>query len=88
MGQQWPAIWTEALEAAVLGGAACWPKFSWRRRPLALLEIHQVGNPQTGRQLYQRSSHTVMKVVGITSDSQPGNKVKGLGIPRESDIED
>ena len=29
-----------------------------------------------------------MKVVGITSDSQPGNKVKGLGIPRESDIED
>ena len=61
MGQQWPVSGTGALAAAVLGDIACWHKSSWRRSPLAVLQSHQADDPQTGEQLYERSSHTVAK---------------------------
>ena len=41
---------------------------SWRRLPLAPLWSHQTGEPQTGEQLYQRSSGTVVKMLGPTPD--------------------
>ena len=60
MGQKWPVSGAGALAAAVLGGIACWHKYSWSS-PLALLQSHWADDPKTGEQLYQRSSHTVAK---------------------------
>ena len=50
------------------GSCSTWPKFSWRRSSLAPLYNHQVGDPQTGEQLYQTSSCTVVKLLGPTMD--------------------
>ena len=44
------------------------PKSSWRRSPFVPPQSHQMGDPQTGQQLYQRSSHTVAKVLGPKTD--------------------
>ena len=37
-----------------------------------------MGNPQTREQLYQRSSHTAVKVLGLLQTSQSGDLTKGL----------
>ena len=60
-----------------------WHKSSWRRSPVAPPQSHRADNPQTGEQLYQRSSHTVTKVLGPTKISQPGDLAKGRRTPRE-----
>ena len=46
-----------------------------------------MGNPQTEEKLYQRSSHTVEKVLGSTKDFPTWDPAKGLRIRRESDFE-
>ena len=50
-----------------LGRCSIWHEFSWRRLLLALPKSC-LADPQTGEQLYQRSSHTVAKVLGPTTD--------------------
>ena len=66
-------------------------KFSWSRLPLAPLKSCWADNPQSGEQLYQRSSHIFAKVLGPTTDfptwgssrdwEPPGNlTLKGSGI--------
>ena len=60
---------------------------SWRRSPLALPGSCRVGDPQTRGQLYQRSSHTVVKVLGPQQISQLGDPAKELRTPREFDFE-
>ena len=47
-----------------------WLKSSWRKSPLAPLESHPVGNPETREQLYLRSSWTVAKLLGPATDFQ------------------
>ena len=79
-------MWTGALAAADLGSAACGiNKSSWRRSPLALPYSCPANDPQTGGQLYQRSSHTFAK--DPHKISQPGGLEKGLRSPREFDFE-
>ena len=48
---------------------------------------HQGGNPETGEQLYQRGSPTCGGSEPHIRLSSLGNLTKGLGIPRESDLE-
>ena len=57
------------------------------RLPLAPPQSRLVGNPQTGEKLYQRSSHTVEKVLGFTKDFPTWDPAKRLRIRRESDFE-
>ena len=59
-----------------------WYKSSWRRSPLAPLQSCWMGDPQTGEQLYQRSSHAVVKVQGPTTDFQTWGSGKGTGNPQ------
>ena len=59
-----------------------WYKSSWRRLPLAPQYSHQAGDPQTGEQLYQRSSHTVAKVLGPTTDFSTWGSSKGTVSPQ------
>ena len=58
---------------------------SWRRSPLALPGSCRVGDPQTREQLYQRSSHTIAKVLGPTTDFPTLGLAKGLRILRKTD---
>ena len=46
------------------GRSSVWPKTSWRKLPLAPPQSCWADGPQTGKQLYQRSSCTVVKVLG------------------------
>ena len=55
---------------------------SWRRSPLALPESCRVGDPQTREQLYQRSSCTVAKVLGPTTDFPTWGPGKGPENPQ------
>ena len=50
------------------GSCSMWHKPSWRKLPLAPPQSHQADDPQTAEQLYQRSSPTVKKVLGPTTD--------------------
>ena len=63
-----------------------WHKHSWRRSPLTLQQSHRADNPQTAEQLHQRNSHSVKKVLGSTTDFQPGDLEKLLRNPREYDF--
>ena len=54
-----------------------WHKSSWRRSPLSPPDSHQANDPQTGEQLYQRSSCTIAKVLGPTTDSLNSRSGKG-----------
>ena len=55
-----------------------WRKSSWRRSTLAPLWSFWVGNPQTGEKLCQRSSCTVVKVLGPTVDFPTFSSVQSL----------
>ena len=63
--------------------------------PQIKFQTHQVSDPQTGeQQQYQRSSPTVVTVLNLMpgfpawgSNKGSGDPTKGLGIPRESDLE-
>ena len=80
-GQQWPALGTERwLQQA--GGRGIWPKSSWRRSPLAPPQSHHVEDAQNGEQLYQRTSHTVAKVLGPTTDFPTWGSGKGTENPQ------
>ena len=46
------------------GRSSAWPNSSWRKLPLAPPQSCWADDPQTGKQLYQRSSCTVVKVLG------------------------
>lgn len=60
-----PGRWT--LECVLLTHSL-WHKSSWKRLPLAPPQSCQAGDPQTGEQLYQRRSCTVLKVLGTTTN--------------------
>ena len=76
-------MWTGALAAADLGSTACGiNKSSWRRSPLALPYSCPAHDPQTGEQLYQRSSHTIGKVLRPTTDSPAWGSGKGTENPQ------
>ena len=81
-GQQWPATGTGALATPVLTSSVCWHKSFLRRSSLVPLQNHLVGNPQTGEQLYQRSSLTVVKVLGPTADYPTWGSSKGTENPQ------
>ena len=76
------------------GGSGCsrpgrrgmWHRFFWRRLPLAPVSLW-AEDPQTKVQLYERSSRTVAKVLGLTADFPTWGLVKGLRKPREFDFE-
>lgn len=55
-----------------VGGGCHWP-----------LQNSQVSDPSTGEQLYNKSSHTVAKFLGSTTDLPNWGSAKGLGIPRD-----
>ena len=55
-------------ESNIPGKHGMWPKLSRKRSPLAPLQNCGADNPQTVKQLYQRSSCTVVKVLGTTTD--------------------
>ena len=63
-----------------------WHKCSWKRYPLDLPESCWVGDPQTGQQLYQRSSHMVVKVLGLTRLPKL-DAAKRVGISMGSELE-
>ena len=79
VGQQWPATGTGVLAAAVLGGTTCGihPLGGGHHEP------YQVGDPQTGGQLYQRSSHTIAKILGSTIDFPTWGSGNGTENPQE-----
>ena len=81
-GQQWPATETGALAEADLGGTPCDVKSSWRRSPLAPPQSHQADDSQTGKHLYQRISHIVIKVLGPTADFPTWGSHKGTENPQ------
>ena len=68
------------------GRRSTWHKFSWRRLPLAP-PYSCLAGPQTEEQLYQRSSHTVEKVLGPTPDFPTWGPGKRTESPREFDFE-
>ena len=55
-----------------------WHKSSWRRPPLAPPQSHWEDHPKTGEQSYQRTSCTVIKVLGPTKDSPTWGSGKGM----------
>ena len=59
-----------------------WHKSSWRRLALAPPKSCQADNPQTGEQLYQRSSCAVAKVLEPTTDSPTCRSHKGTENPQ------
>ena len=65
--------------AAVLEDMVCGMS-SWRRLPL--LQSCWADTPQTGEQLYQRSSQTVAKVLGPTTDFPTWGSGKGAENPQ------
>jgi len=71
IAQQQPAMGTGALVAADLGDSVWAPTQS-----------HQADNLQTGEQLYQRSSCTVAKVLGPTTDFPTWGSGKGTENPQ------
>ena len=66
MGQQWSASGAGALGAATW--VTRWHKPSWRRSPLTSPQGCRADDPQTAEQLCQRNSHTVKKVLRLTTD--------------------
>ena len=64
-----------------------WHKSSRRKLALAPSQSSQADDPQIGEQLYQRSSHTVAKLLGPTQISEPGGLAEGLRTRREFDFE-
>ena len=60
---------------------------SGRHGMWAPTQSHQEDNLYTVDQLYQRSSHTVVKVLRPQQIFQPGDLAKGLRNPREFDFE-
>ena len=58
---------------------------SWRRSPLAPL-TRQADDPQTEEQLYQRGSHTAVKVQVPQQIYQPRDMAKGLRTLGEFDF--
>ena len=68
------------------GRHGVWNKSSCGRSPLVPPYSNWADDSQTEEQLYQRSSHTVAKVLGTTTTSQPEDLAKGLRIPREFDF--
>ena len=81
---------TSAVACHVDRGSCCsspgrlslWYKSSWRRLQLAPQQSHQAGDPQTGEQLQQRSSHTVAKILGSTTDFSTWGSSKGTENPQ------
>ena len=63
-----------------------WHKSCWRRLPLAPPQNSQVSDPSTGEQLYNKSSHTVAKFLGSTTDLPNWGSGKGTGNPQRSDF--
>ena len=64
------------------GRLSLWYKSSWRRLQLAPQQSHQAGDPQTGEQLQQRSSHTVAKILRPTTDFSTWGSSKGTENPQ------
>ena len=56
-----------------------WHKSSWRKSPLTSC---QADNPQTVKQLYQRGSHTIAKVVSPKTDFPTWGSGKGTENPQ------
>ena len=54
-----------------------WHKPSWRKLPLDPSQRHWADNPWTAEQLYQRNSHTIKKVPGLTIDFPTWGSGKG-----------
>ena len=94
-------VWVSPVEARVSSGLmqeqglwlqqtcprSMWHKPSWRRSPLAPSYSHWADNPQTAKQLYQRNSHTVKKVLGHTTDFPTGDLAKRLRTLSEFELE-
>ena len=89
----WTCLWVceyllqrHGSAMACLGdrGSGCsrWHKSSWRRLALAPPKSCQADNPQTGEQLYQRSSCAVAKVLEPTTDSPTCGSRKGTENPQ------
>ena len=91
----WPLVplpflnpaWTCGSSQFTYCWSLVWHKSCWRRLPLAPFSCW-ADNPQTGEQLYQRSSHTVVKVLGPTTDFPTWGSGKKTENPREFDFED
>ena len=49
-------------------------------------ESHQADNPQTAEKLYQRNSHTVKKILGLTTDFPTWGSGKGTENSQEFDF--
>ena len=64
------------------GTSSLWYKPSWRRSPLAPPYSPWADDSQTAEQLYQRSSCTVKKVLGFTTDFPPWGSGKGTENPQ------
>ena len=64
------------------GTSSLWHKPSWRRSPLAPPYSPWADDPQTAEQLYQRSSCTVKKVLGFTTDFPPWGSGEGTENPQ------
>ena len=75
MGQQWPAQ-----------GQGLLLQQTWKALHVSLTWSHQADNPQAGEQFYQRNSHTVMEVLGPTTDFPTWDLAKELRPLREFDF--
>ena len=71
MGQQWPAQ-----------GQGLLLQQTWKALHVSLTWSHQADNPQAGEQFYQRNSHTVMEVLGPTTDFPTWGSGKGTETPQ------
>ena len=94
-------VWVSPVEARVSSGLmqeqglwlqqtcprSMWHKPSWRRSPLAPSYSHWADNPQMAKQLYQRNSHTVKKVLGHTTDFPTRDLTKRLRTLSEFELE-
>ena len=80
-----PQAW--ATGSIAPGRRGVWHASSWRRSPSAPPKSPWVGPPQTGEQLYPRSSRTAAKVLDPTADFPTWGSSKGPEDPRESDFE-
>ena len=85
-------LWRDGSAVACCGdrGSGCsrpgrpgvWHKSSWRKSPLAPPYSLPADDPQTGEQLHQRSSHTIVKVLGPKTDFPTWRSSKGTENPQ------
>ena len=73
---------THESAVACCGDRGCGFSRPWKHNVWALPYSYWVDNPQTGDQLYQRSFHTVMKVLRPTTDFPTWGSSKGTENPQ------